>query len=292
MTTYDDPLLGPPLPRDDPADTAPLAGHLRLLADRLGVQGARVAAMVGVGRWSGVASAAADRRLGGCGLVLRLEQARLRQAADAVETFSRQVRLSRDAADDARRLVAAARAAQTRADLLDPAAARSRDAGALGRRPDGSLYAPDAVGLLDRARARAVEACTTYDRAAAELTTALTSLSGRRVLRQHVDGRLALDLVALVPGIGSAVVAGDVLHYAATGQWEQVAVTAASAVPGPVGWAVTGAGLAGSISRLGDVTGIERTSPTIPVVPVRAGEPAPAPGRRRRRSPRTSPQPP
>lgn len=302
MTTYDDPLLGMSLPGDDPAATTRLADELRQLADRLGTQADRVGSLVGVESWSGVASAAADRRLRLCCLVLRLERTRVLLAADALGTFSSRVSVSEVAAGEARRLVAAARTAQAGADRLDPVAARSRAAGALGHRFDGSLYAPDAVALLDRARERALAARTGYDAGATTLAAELTALSGRRVLRHAADGRLMLDLLGFVPVVGTVVDAVDVLSSASEGQWDDAAVTVASAVPGPVGWAVTAAGLVSSLTQMGDVAGVARTTPVVPVVPVpqvvsdavpapppAAGTP-PARGPRRRRSPPTSPQ--
>lgn len=311
MTTYD-PLLAVSLPGDDSAVTARLAEDLRVLADRLGGQGRRVGAMVGVARWSGLASAAADRRLAGCARALGDEHDRLLVAAEAVEAFSRRAAVSAAAAEEARRLLAAARAAQHRADVADPAGARGRST---GHRLDGRIAAPDAVALLDRARAHAVESCSCYDRAATGLVADLTALSGRRVLRQYADRRLLLDLAGFVPVVAPVIDVADVLTYASSGQWDQVAVTVASAVPGPVGWTVTAAGLVASVSRLGDVTGVERTTPQPQVrVPmatqvsqltpgshaptVSAGGPAPGrpdrrsdrrPGRRGRTPPPTSP---
>jgi hypothetical protein len=305
MTAYDDPLLGMSLPTDDPAATRRLAEDLRQLADRLGGQGDRVGAMVGVEGWSGTASTAADRRLSTCRLVLRLERTRLLLAADALDGFSGRVAVAQVAAGEARRLVAAARGAQLRADRLDPVAARSRDATATGHRFDGSIYAPDAAALLARARDRALASRTCYDAAATALAAALTSLSGRRVLRRAADGRLLLDLLGFVPVVGTVVDVCDVLTYGSQGRWEEAGVTVASAVPGPVGWVVTAAGIVSSLAHMGEVAGIERTAPTPPVVPVvpvarevsdstpvRVSEPVPARGPRRRRPRPTSPRPP
>ncbi len=304
MTAYDDPLLGMSLPADDPAATGRLARDLRQLADRLGAQGVRVGAMVGVEGWSGTASVAADQRLGLCRFVLRLERTRLLLAADALEAFSRRVAVAQAAAGEARRLVASARAAQLRADRLDPVGARSRDATAVGHRFDGSVYAPDAVALLDRARERALSSRTGYDDAATALAAELTSLSGRRVLRRAADGRLLLDLLGFVPVVGQVVDVYDVLTYGSQGRWEAAGVTVASAVPGPVGWVVTAAGIVSSLTHMGEVAGIERTAPSVPVVPVDravsdavpppgAGQgPGPARGPRRRRPRPTSPRPP
>jgi len=304
MTAYDDPLLDMSLPADDPTATRRLAEDLRQLADRLGRQGDQVGAMVGVEGWSGTASTAADRRLSLCRLVLRLERTRLLLAADALDAFSGRVAVARVAADEARRLVAAARAAQLRADRLDPVAARSRDATAIGHRLDGSVYAADAVVLLDRARQRALASRTGYDDAATALATELTSLSGRRVLRRAADGRLLLDLLGFVPVVGQVVDVYDVLTYGSQGRWAAAGVTVASAVPGPVGWVVTAAGIVTSLTHLGEVAGIERSPSAVPVVPVaravsdalparvaRPG-PEPAPGPRRRTPRPTSPRPP
>jgi hypothetical protein len=302
MTAYDDPLLGMSLPIDDPTATRRLAEDLRQLAERLGAQGERVGAMVGVESWSGTAAVAADRRLGLCRLVLRLERTRLLLAADALGAFSGRVSVAQVAAGEARRLAAAARAAQLRADRLDPVAARSRDASAVGHRFDGSVYAPDAVALLDRARERALTSRTGYDDAATALATELTSLSGRRVLRRAGDSRLLLDLLGFVPVVGTVVDVCDVLTYGAQGRWEDAGVTVASAVPGPVGWVVTAAGIVSSLAHMGEVAGIERTTPRVPVVPVARAVndaasapvpgPAPARGPRRRRPPPTSRRPP
>jgi hypothetical protein len=296
MTAYDDPLLGMTLPRDEPGPTAQLAADLSDLADRLGVHGARVAAMGGVDAWSGVASAAAEQRLQLCALVLRLERSRLVRAAEALRTFSSRVALARIAADEARHLMATARAAQAAADRSDPAEARTRDATAIGHRLDGSIYAPEAVRLLDRAREQALTARTGYDDAAASLAAELTALSGRRVLRHAGDGRLMLDLLGFVPVVGTVVDVVDVLTYASVGSWDDAAVTVVSAVPGPVGWTVTAAGLASSFAQMGEVAGTVRTAPAVPVVPlprvVSGAAPVPARGPRRRRQSPTSPQPP
>lgn len=303
MTTYDDPLLGMSLPADDPGATRRLAEDLRQLAERLGVQGALVGAMVGVEGWTGTASVAADRRLGLCRLVLRLERTRLLLAADTLDVFSGRVQVAQVAAAEARRLVATARRAQLRADQLDPVAARSRDATAVGHRFDGSIYAPDAVALLDRARDRALSSCTGYDDAATTMAAQLTSLSGRRVLRRAADDRLLLDLLGFVPVVGTVVDVCDVLTYGSQGRWEAAGVTVASAVPGPVGWVVTAAGIVSSLTHMGEVAGIERTAPALPVVPVAARDvsdrarapgagPGSARGRRRGRRQPTSPQPP
>jgi hypothetical protein len=183
-------------------------------------------------------------------------------------------------------------------------AARSRDATAIGHRLDGSMYAADAVVLLDRSRQRARASPTGYDDPATAQATQLTTHTGRPVLRRAADGRLLLDLLGFVPVVGQVVDVYDVLTYGSHGRWTAAGATVASAVPGPVGWVVTAAGIVTSLTHMGEVAGIERTAPTVPVVPVaravsdalpaRGPRPGPEPARGpRRRTPRpTSRRPP
>jgi hypothetical protein len=184
-------------------------------------------------------------------------------------------------------------------------ASLSRDSQSIWIRLVGSVIVPDPVVLLFRALVRALASRTGYDDAATALATELTSLSGRRVLRRAADGRLLLDLLGFVPVVGTVVDVCDVLTYGSQGRWEEAGVTVASAVPGPVGWVVTAAGIVSSLAHMGEVAGIERTAPTPPVVPVvpvarevsdstpvRVSEPVPARGPRRRRPRPTSPRPP
>jgi len=149
--TLDDTLLGWPLPVDDPGDAGRTADGLLAAADRLSALGRRLAAMLPVQQWSGVASAAADQRLALTAVALGIERRRLLRAADALTRFSRQVAAARTLADEACRLLTAARAAQEVADLAAPAVAKP--SGGWGSyRADGALYDPHEVALLDRAR--------------------------------------------------------------------------------------------------------------------------------------------
>jgi hypothetical protein len=252
--TLDDPLLGWPLPVDDPADAARTADGLLAAADRLSALGRRVAAMLPVQRWSGVASAAADQRLALTAAAFGLERRRMLRAADALTRFSRQVGAARALADEAGRLLAAARAAQQAADLADPGGTGAQQSvGWGGHRADGALYAPQAVALLDRARERAYDARTCYDRAARQVTADLTELSGRRVVRAGISARTWLDLAGFVPVVGDAVDAVNAAVYFAQGRWKDGLLTAAAVVPGPEGWLAGGAKVGKALDHAGDV---------------------------------------
>jgi hypothetical protein len=252
--TLDDPLLGWPLPVDDPAGAARTADGLLAVADRLSALGRRVASMLPVQRWSGVASAAADQRLALTTFAVGLERRRVLRAADALTRFSRQVAAARTLADDATRLLTAARAAQQAADLADTGATGSRPSGGWGGyRADGALYDPHAVVLLDRARERAYDSRTCYDRAARRLTAELTELSGRRVVRGGMSARAWLDLAGFVPVVGDAVDAVNAGVYFAQGRWREGLLTAVAVVPGPGGWVAGGAKVGKALDHTGDV---------------------------------------
>jgi hypothetical protein len=247
--TIDDPLLGTPLPVDDPADAARTADGLVAAADRVGALGRRIATMLPVQRWSGVASAAADRRLAVTAFALGQERTRMLRAADALTRFSRRVGAAQALADEASRLVAAARAAQDAADL--------RDIGTSGgwgnTRTDGRFHDPHAVALLHRARESAYEARRCYDQAARSLAVELTELSGRRVVRAGISARTWLDLAGFVPVVGDAVDAVNAAVYFAQGRWKDGLLTAAAVVPGPEGWAAGSAKIGKAVDHAGDV---------------------------------------
>jgi hypothetical protein len=249
----DDPLLGFALPRDEPGPPARTARALDEAAERVGVLLRGVGAMLPVRRWSGTASRAADGRLATVALGLAQERLLLGSAADALTRFAAAVAVAHGAADEARRLVASARAAQRSADLRAAATAPVAPAGWGGVRADGVIHDPTAVALLDRARARAYDARTTYDSAARRLTAELTDLSGRRVVRAGLSPRLLLDVVGLVPVVGDAVDLGNAAAYALQGRWDDAALTAVAAVPGPEGWAAASAKVGRAVSRSGRV---------------------------------------
>ncbi len=252
--TIDDPLLGWPLPVDDPADAARTADGLVAAADRLSALGRRLAAMLPVQRWSGVASAAADQRLAVTAVALGQERRRMLRAADALSRFGHQVDAARSLADEASRLLIAARAAQQAADHVDGALTSAGTSGGWGgHRTDGNLYDPRAVALLDRARERAYDARTRYDRAARQLTAELTELSGRRVVRAGLSARTWLDLAGFAPVVGDAVDAVNAAVYFAQGRWADGLLTAAAAVPGPGGWVAGGAKVGKALDHAGDV---------------------------------------
>jgi hypothetical protein len=251
----DDPLLGWSLPVDDPAASARTAAGLLAGAERLHALGHQVSTMLPVQRWSGAASAAADHRLALTASVLGLERRRMLRAADALTRFSRQVGASRALADEASRLLAAARAAQEAADLADTGIAGGPpSAGWGGHRADGTLYDPHAVALLDRARERAHDARTSYDRAARRLTADLTELSGRRVVRAGLSARTVLDVAGFVPVVGDAVDAVNAAVYLAQGRWRDGLLTAAAVVPGPEGWAAGSAKIGKALDHAGEVS--------------------------------------
>ncbi|MEO7982406.1 MAG: hypothetical protein ABI807_16125, partial [Sporichthyaceae bacterium] len=105
IAVADDPLLGFALPADDPTPYARAADSLVAAADRVGVLLRRVAAMLPVRAWSGVASVAADRDLGATGLALARERTRLLGGADALVRFTGRVALASELSAEARRLV-------------------------------------------------------------------------------------------------------------------------------------------------------------------------------------------
>jgi hypothetical protein len=251
--TIDESLLGWSLPVDDPAGAARTADGLLAAADRLSALGRRLGAMVPVQRWSGVASAAADQRLALTAVALGLEHRRMLRAADALTRFSRQVAVARMLADEASLLIAAARAAQRAADLTDPGGTGQRSGGWGGYRADGALYDPHAVALLDRARERAYDARTSYDRAARQLAAELTELSGRRVVRAGMSARTWLDLAGFVPVLGDAVDGVNAAVYFAQGRWREGLLTSAAVVPGPGGWAAGGAKIGKALDHAGDI---------------------------------------
>ena len=246
----DDPLLGTPLPVDDPSHAARTADGLVAAADRVAVLGRRLAAMLPVQRWSGVASAAADRRLVLTAIALGRERTRMLQAAEVLARFSRQIGAAQVLADEATRLLAVARAAQDAADLRDGAA---QPIGWGNHRTDGRFHDPYAVALLHRARDRAAEARRCYDQAARRLTVDLTALSGRRVVRDGISPRIWLDLAGFVPVVGDAVDAVNAAAYLAQGRWGEGLLTAAAVVPGPGGWVAGGAKIGKALDHAGDV---------------------------------------
>lgn len=252
-STAADQLLGFTLPVDDPAATARVADELAVAAERLATLGRRVGGMLPVQRWSGVASAEADRLLATTGLALGAERVRLLRAGDALAAFSRQVAVARELGAEARRLGATAVRLQQAADLREPALAAGRSA-SWGASPlDGGIRDPAATEVLGQARDRAYSAQDTYDRAARRLTAQLSELSGRRVVRRGLSPRLLFDVVGLVPGPGDVVDLVNAGVYAYQGRWGDAAVTAAAAIPGVPGWVVAGVQLGKAWARLGDV---------------------------------------
>jgi hypothetical protein len=263
-TVTDDPLLGFALPRDDPRPSARTAPALGEAAERVGVLLRRVGAMLPVQRWSGTASLAADRQLASVALGLAQERLLLGSAADALTRFAVAVTAAQGSADEARRLVSAARAVQRSADLRAAATAPVAPAGWGGVRADGVIHDPTAVALLDRARVRAYVARTTYDSAARHLTAELTDLSGRRVVRAGLSPRLLLDVVGLVPVAGDAVDLGNAVAYALQGRWDDASLTAVAAVPGPEGWAAASAKAGRAVSRAGRVERVVTVGDDVP----------------------------
>ena len=256
----DDPLLGFALPRDDPGPAARTARVLGEAAEQVGVLLRRVGAMLPVQRWSGTASQAADRRLVTVALGLAQERQRLVSAAEALSRFAASVAVAQQSADEARRLVSSARAVQRSVD--DRGAAAPTGWG--GVRADGVLHDPTAVALLDRARVRAHDARTTYDTAARRLAAELTDLSGRRVVRAGLSPRLLLYVVGLVPVVGDAVDLGNAAAYALQRRWDDAALTAVAAVPGPEGWAAASAKVGRAVSRAGRVERVVTVADDVP----------------------------
>ena len=249
--TIDDPLLGTTLPLDDPADAARTADGLVAAADRVAVVGRRLVAMVPVQRWSGVASAAADRRLALTVLALGQERTRMLAAAEALGRFSQQIGAAQGLAEEASRLLAAARAAQDEADVRDGGAVQPIGWG--NNRTDGRFHDPHAVVLLHRARGCASESRRCYDQAARRVTVEVTELSGRRVVRAGMSARTWLDVAGFVPVVGDAVDAVNAAVYFAQGRWGEGLLTAAAVVPGPGGWAAGGARIAKALDHAGDI---------------------------------------
>ena len=246
-------LLGVALPGDDPDGATRLSDDLTVAAERLGRLARGVGGLLPVRRWSGLASAAADRRLLEVALALAAERVRLLRAADALAAFGRSVGVAQGLTDEARALLARAVETQVAADRREPALAAGRTVGWAGSRADGGLYDPASLVLLHRARAASVEARRTYDDAARALSAELTHLSGRRVERASLSPRVLLDVAGLVPVVGDAIDLVNAAVYLRQHRWGDAVVTGAAAVPGPGGW-VAGAGkVAKAVRRVGDV---------------------------------------
>jgi hypothetical protein len=206
--------------------------------------------MLPVQRWSGVASAAADRRLALTAVALGQERTRMLRAAEVLVRFSQQIGAAQMLAEEASRLLAAARAAQAAADLRDGA---TQSIGWGNHRTDGRFHDPYAVVLLHRARERAAEARRCYDQAARRLTVDLTALSGRRVVRAGISPRTWLDLAGFVPVVGDAVDAVNAAAYLTQGRWGEGLLTAAAFVPGPGGWVAGGAKIGKALDHAGNI---------------------------------------
>ena len=258
----DESLLDVVLPRGEPAQSVRLAGELREAAGRLLAVAQGAARLLPVSGWSGAAAVAADRRLLEVAAAVGAERNRLEQAADALLGFGHELGTAVDGSAEARALLATARRVQDEADLRDRALSVGVTSGQWsGPRSDGRLADPDAVLLLDRARALAREARDVADRATARLVDELTRLSGRRVLRDGGSWRPLLDVAGLVPGYGDALDLGSAAVYGAQGDWWDAALSGAAAVPGPLGW-LAGATRAGrTADHVGEVAQVVDDSP-------------------------------
>ena len=250
--TIDDPLLGTPLPVDDPADTARTADGLVAAADRVAVLGRRLVSMLPVQRWSGVASIAADRRLLLTAVVLRQERTRMLAAAEVLARFSAQVACGTVAG---RRGEPAARRRASRAGRRRPPRRRHGAGDRMGQQPDRRQVPRPARGgaAAPGTRDCAAESRRCYDQAARRLTVELTELSGRRVVRAGMSARTWLDVAGFVPVVGDAVDAVNAAVYFAQGRWGEGLLTAAAVVPGPGGWLAGGGKIGKAVEHADDV---------------------------------------
>jgi len=258
----DESVLDVALPRGEPAQALRLAAELSDTADRLLAVAQGAARLLPVAGWSGVAAAAADRRLLEVTAAVGAERSRLQQAAEALRGFGHALGTAVDRVAEARALLATARRVQDEADARDRALSVGLASGQwAGPRADGRFTDPDAVLLLARARDLAREARAVADRAAARLVEALTALSGRRVLRDGGSWRPLLDVAGLVPGYGDALDLGSAAVYGARGDWWDAGISGAAAVPGPIGW-LAGATRAGrAVDHVGEVARVVDDSP-------------------------------
>ena len=261
-TAVDESLLEVVLPRGEPVQAKRLADELSQAAERLLSVAQGAARLLPVSGWSGVAAAAADRRLLEVTAVVGAERTRLQRAGEALRGFGHALGSAVDRAAEARALLATARHVQDLADAQHQALSVGVTSGQWsGPRSDGRFTDPDAVLLLDRARTLAREAREVADRAAVRLVEELTALSGRRVLRDGGSWRPLLDVAGLVPGYGDALDLGGAAVYGARGDWWDAAVSGAAAVPGPHGW-LAGATRAGrGVEHVGEVAKVVDESP-------------------------------
>jgi hypothetical protein len=258
----DESVLDVTLPRGEPAQAIRLASDLSEAADRLLAVAHGAARLLPVSGWSGVAAAAADRRLLEVAAAVGAERSRLQQAAEALRGFAHELGTAVDGAAQARALLATARRVQDDADARDRALSVGLASGQwAGPRADGRFTDPDAVLLLGRARELALEAREVADRAAARLVDALTALSGRRVLRDGGSWRPLLDLMGLVPGYGDALDVGSAAVYGTRGDWWEAAVSGAAAVPGPLGWLAGATRTGKAVDHVGEVARVVDDSP-------------------------------
>jgi hypothetical protein len=239
-----------------------LADELADAADRLLAGATGVAQLLPVAGWSGVAAAAADRRLLDVAAALGAERTRLQRAAEALREFGHRLGAALDRTTEALALLAMARQVQDAADARDRALELGLTSGQWsGPRSDGRFTDPQAVHLLTRARAAAREAREDADRAAARLVDELTALSGRRVLRDHGSWRPLLDVAGLVPGFGDAFDIGSALSYGVHGDWRDAAISGAASIPGPLGWAAGAARAGRSVDHVGEIARVVDDSP-------------------------------
>ena len=262
VASLDESVLDVVLPRGEPAQAMRLAGDLSEAADQLLAVAQGAARLLPVSGWSGVAAAAADRRLLEVAAAVGAERSRLQQAADGLRGFAHELGTAVDRATQARALLATAQRVQDEADARDRSLSVGLASGQwAGPRADGRFTDPDAVLMLTRARELAREAREVADRAAARLVDALTALSGRTVLRDGGSWRPLLDLMGLVPGYGDALDVGSAAVYGARGDWRDAAVSGVAAVPGPLGW-LAGATRAGkAVDQVGEVARVVDDSP-------------------------------
>jgi hypothetical protein len=258
-------LLDVELPEGDPGGVLALAGELDDAADRLVTCATGAARLLPVAGWSGVAATAADRRLLEVAAALGAERSRIQRGVEALREFGHAVGTAVERAAEALALLATARRVQDEADarlagtgLAGPGLTSGQWSGS---RADGRFADPEAVQLLDRARVVAREARDGADRAARRLVDDLTALSGRRVVRDGGSWRPLLDVVGLVPGYGDALDVGSTVFYGARGDWRDAAVSAAAAVPGPLGWLAGGTRAGRAVDHVGDVARVVDDSP-------------------------------
>lgn len=189
--------------------------------------------------WAGAASQSAADRTARLAIRLITEGMRCHEASEALWIYATRLDLAIDLAADARRLLDRAYATQQAADLAEPALAVGRSLMWSGGTSTAYFGDPEAARLVDRARRTAWDADSLARRAARDLVTELTGLSGASVAHHGVSPRVLVDLAGFVPVVGEAIDAMNGLVYLLQGDVVNSGLSLGAVVPGPLGWGAT-----------------------------------------------------